>query len=138
MKGIPMNRLLFLFGLFVMATGAATAQFIGPGTSDIMTVKSVLDRPVDDMFVTLKGYIVKKISHDKYIFKDNTGEIRVDIDEKYFPYGTPITAQTLVMIQGEVDKDFMTSPEIEVKQFVIVPVAAPVAGDASPGKEKSK
>lgn len=133
-----MNRLLFLFGLLVMALGAATAQFIGPGTSDIMTVKSVLDRPVDDMFVTLKGYIVKKISHDKYIFKDNTGEIRVDIDEKYFPYGTPITAQTLVMIQGEVDKDFMTSPEIEVKQFVIVPVAAPVAGDASPGKEKSK
>ena len=138
MKGIPMNRLFFLFGLLVMALGAATAQFIGPGTSDIVTVKSVLDRPVDDMFVTLKGYIVKKISHDKYIFKDNTGEIRVDIDEKYFPYGTPITAQTLVMIQGEVDKDFMTSPEIEVKQFVIVPIAAPVAGDASPGKEKSK
>ena len=105
-----MNRLLLLFGLLVMAMGTATAQFVGPGTSDMVTVKSILDRPVDDMFVALKGYIVRKISHDKYIFKDHTGEIRVDIDEKYFPYGTPVTTQTLVLIKGEVDKEFMILP----------------------------
>ena len=125
---------IILGGLLILMLGVAQAQFVGPGLTNVVTVKSILDKPVDDMFVTLKGYIIQKLSHDKYLFKDNSGEIRVDIDEKYFPYGTPITTQTVVMIKGEVDKDFMTSPEIEVKQLEIVPSGR----DASSVKEKSK
>jgi len=81
------------------------------------------------MWVTLRGHILKKISHDKYIFADSTGQIRIDIDDKYFPYGTPISPTTLVEITGEIDKEFMSSPEVDVKKIIVV---SPAEKDTPP------
>ena len=44
----------------------------------------------------------------------------VDVDDRYFPYGIPITPATFVEISGEIDKEFMSSPEVDVKKMIVV------------------
>lgn len=113
---------LFVVGitLFFVMTGAF-AQFTGPGTTGEgkVTVKEILDRPVDDMWVILKGKILRKVGDEKYLFTDGTGQITVEIDDEYFPYDKPITPETTVEISGEVDCGFIQSIEIDVKQIII-------------------
>jgi len=106
--------------LFLVATGAF-AQFEGPGTTVTrnVTVKQILDNPMDDMLVVLRGRIVSKIAHEKYMFTDDTGQIVVDIDDEYLPYNRSITPKTTIEIAGDVDIDFMEL-EIDVKQVTII------------------
>lgn len=117
-----MRKCLFVMALLAVIGTAvpSVGQFVSTEQTNPTSVKAVLQNPVDDMVVTLRGHIIKKISHDKYIFADSTGQIRIDIDDKYFPYGTPISPTTLVEISGEIDKEFMSSPEVDVKKMIVV------------------
>lgn len=106
----------------VLATTPALAQFTGPGALPAATsVQAILDKPVDDQRVSLRGKIVRQLKGDKYMFSDGKAEIRVEIDSHLFPAGTPINASTVVEISGEVEKDFVESPEIDVDSLRIVP-----------------
>lgn len=117
-------RILTLVMLFVMtmfAVQGAQAGFVGPdatGNSGA-SVKQILDNPVDDMWVTLRGHILKRLGDEKYTFSDGTGQIVVEIDHEDFPPGTPITPTTPVVINGEVDKNFGRAPEIDVDRVTI-------------------
>ncbi|MFH0826218.1 MAG: NirD/YgiW/YdeI family stress tolerance protein [Pseudomonadota bacterium] len=104
-----------------LAIGApAFGQFTGPGAATPVDVKAILANPVDDTWVTLRGQIIKKIGRDKYLFSDGTGQIRLDIDDKYFPAGVPISSTTKLQISGEVDADYFKTPEIDVKNIVVL------------------
>jgi uncharacterized protein (TIGR00156 family) len=126
------KEILLVFIPLLLLTSLSEAQFTGPGTAAPITVKGVLDRPVDDQWVTLKGRITKHLGSDKYIFTDGTGRIQLDIDDKYFPSEAPITPETVVQISGEVDAEFLRSPEIDVKQIIILH-ASDKAGMPKPG-----
>lgn len=98
----------------------ALAQYTGPGALPPSTsVQGILDRPVDDQRVTLTGKIVRQLRGDKYLFSDGQAEIRVEIDGHLFG-ATPVTADTRVQISGEVEKDFVESPEIDVDTLHIL------------------
>jgi len=105
----------------VLSAMPASAQFVGPGTPAPVDVKGILANPVNDTWVTLKGHLLQKVGRDKYTFSDGTEQIRVDIDDKYFPYGVTITPKTHIQISGEVDVEFYRSPEIDVKSIVVLP-----------------
>ena len=79
------------------------------------TVKEAMEK-ADDSIVELTGNIVGRVgdSKDKYIFKDATGEMIVEIGRKRFR-GLDVTPETPVRIFGEVDKDWGKDPKIEVK-----------------------
>jgi uncharacterized protein (TIGR00156 family) len=62
--------------------------------------------------VRLQGYIVEHIREDYYLFRDATGDIRVEIYSSRMPK-TPFTSDTKVSITGEVDL-FLLRPEIWV------------------------
>ncbi|QAB15131.1 NirD/YgiW/YdeI family stress tolerance protein [Hydrogenovibrio thermophilus] len=99
---------------------SVNAAYVGPSSEDQpRSVKQILANPQDDQFVVLKGYLTQQVSSDKYIFKDDTGEIRVEIDHDLFT-SDPIKADTLVEIRGEVEKDFLKTPEIDVDHLSIV------------------
>lgn len=98
---------------FALATGAAFAQYVGPSNVKLATVAEVLKSGTDDQHVALRGNLLKKVGSEKYEFSDGTGTIRVEIDKKIFPAG-PIDEKARVEIQGEVEKEFMSSPEIDV------------------------
>lgn len=103
-----------------LLAGIASAQYVGPSTAPIrLTIADVLKDPVDDAQVTFTGVIVKKVGTDKYLFPDGISQIRMEIDRKYFP-ATPLTDKTKVRIRGEVEKEFLESPEIDVDHLEIV------------------
>lgn len=101
-------------------SSAASAQYVGPTAQVMITsIAQILKNPVDDQPVTLRGYIVKKVGNEKYLFSDGTSEIRVDIDDKHF-VNMKADAKTKVEIRGEVEKDFLETPEIDVEVLTLV------------------
>jgi uncharacterized protein (TIGR00156 family) len=118
-------RNLVAMPALALCASLAFAQYVGPSaTPTYKTIAEVLKNPVDDAPVVLTGHIVKKLSKEKYTFTDLSGEIRIDVDQKLFP-ATPISEKTKVQIRGEVEKDFMHSPEIDADSLSIVDNPAP-------------
>lgn len=77
----------------------------------------------DNARVSLVGNITSKLagSKNEYMFRDASGEIAVEIDNKVFrALGVEVTPETTVRISGKMDKDFAKNPEIEVRMLEIV------------------
>ena len=119
-KQLKIAILIFCLGICFNAFNAK-AGFSGPegmftmNKQSLITIKEILQNHYDDMKVNVQGYIIKRLSPDKYLFKDETTEITVDIDEKYMPYDT-ITPKTLVRIYGEVEIKHK-SGKIEIEAY---------------------
>lgn len=106
--------------LIMTATNSVHAHYAGPTTQPTLkTVASVLKDGVDDQRVLLTGRLVKQISADKYLFADATGEIRVEIDDELF-IGKRVDDKVRVELIGDVEKDFMESPEVDVDLLSLV------------------
>jgi uncharacterized protein (TIGR00156 family) len=117
----PTRWSLIVLAATALASSLASAQYAGPSsTPAYKSVADVLKNPVDDAQVVLEGYVTKQVGKKKYLFSDGTGEIRVEIEGKHFPTATPINEKTKVQIRGEIEKDFMQSPEIDVDQLTRV------------------
>lgn len=114
-------RLILPFLLAAAISTPAMAAFQGPGTTTPEITVAQIKNVHDDAIVTLTGNVIKKIdgTKDKYIFKDNTGEIRIEIDHKYLP-AQDFGPQNVVRITGEVDKDWTGPAEIDVKRVEIL------------------
>lgn len=108
-----------------LAVMPAMAQYTGPTTSSragpvsYASVAEILKNPVDDVPVSLQGKLLRQVGKEKYIFSDGTGEIRVEIDARLFA-GVKVDENTTVRIRGEVEKDFLQSPEIDVDLLSVV------------------
>jgi uncharacterized protein (TIGR00156 family) len=115
----------FLSAIVAMTLGptiseTAHAQYTGPSaTVALTTVTAILKAPVEDQDVVLTGVLLKKLSKDKYIFSDGSDQIRVEIDSKYM-LNLTLDENTRVEIRGEVEKDFLESPEIDVKMIRVL------------------
>lgn len=115
---------VWLGALLAAATTLAYAQYQGPGgkpakaaaPAPISQVSEVRQRGRDDQRVTLTGYVVKKVGWEKYLFRDASGEIRIEIDDDVMPT-EPFDEKTRVEIVGEIEKDFLQSVEIDVKSI---------------------
>lgn len=95
--------------------------FQGPvGGSQAETVAAA-KKCWDDAPVVLTGTIVERLagSDDKYMFRDATGQVMVDIDEDLF-IGRTVTPQTKVRLYGKVDKEIMEPTKIDVKRLEII------------------
>ena len=103
----------------LLSPADASAQYAGPGAAPtLQSVAQVLKDAKDDQNVSLKGMLIKKVGSEKYTFKDDSGEIRVEIDSEDFPK-VSVDEKTVVQITGEVEKDFMESPEIDVDTLTV-------------------
>jgi uncharacterized protein (TIGR00156 family) len=106
--------------LAIVLPAAVQAQYVGPSSLKVsQSVAEILKNPVDDRLVTLRGHLLRKIGKEKYLFSDGTGEIRVEIDDRDFPT-QKINEKTLVEIRGEVEKDYLESPEIDAKRISVI------------------
>lgn len=85
--------------------------YTGPKSTGVMTVAQAKQMR-DDSKVTLRGTIVKQLGDEKYLFKDSTGEITIEIDDDDWN-GLAVGANDQIEIYGEVDKDW-NSVEIDV------------------------
>ncbi|MBU2926308.1 NirD/YgiW/YdeI family stress tolerance protein [Colwellia sp. 1_MG-2023] len=106
--------MLIALGLLLLTTlKPVFAESFGYNLHVNTDIASILEDPVDDQDVKLTGYLIKKVSSDKYIFKSGDKQIRVEIDNHVFPK-QQFDENTLITILGEVEKDFLQSPEIDV------------------------
>ena len=95
--------------------------FQGPMAQAQVSTVAEARKARDDAPVTLTGHIVQRMPNDddNYLFRDNTGEIVVDIDHEVFR-GRTVTPDTQVRISGEVDHDFMAPPSIDVEYLEVL------------------
>lgn len=117
-KIIAAMGIMLAAGLF----NQAQAQYVAPAprkTAAITTVADVMKNAADDQEVTLRGRITKKLKKEHYEFQDNTGAIRMEIDDKHF-HNIQVTDKTLVEVYGEVEKDFARPAEIDVKKLTVI------------------
>lgn len=113
-----MGRTHFLFIIAILAgADAAAAQFTGAGAGGANTVAEVKQMR-DDSKVILEGYIVKQLGPEHYTFRDDTGEIEVEIDDDEWR-GQTVSPETKIRIDGEVDRD-STSVTVEVERLRII------------------
>ena len=115
---------MFLSGLLLMIPGISHGQYTGPGsTGKVYTVKEIKEKAAkldkSDETVTLKGSIVKQYNSDTYLFRDSTGEIKVEIKKKDLP-ATPFNDKTELLITGEVDFDLLEGTEVEADKVELV------------------
>ena len=110
-KFIAILVLALVCAAFVSAQGFTGEKSKQGGFSDgttsapsITTVAQAL-KMKDDTNAVLRGNIVKKIKHEKYLFKDATGEIVVEIDDDDWG-GVTVGPNDTVELIGEIDKDF--------------------------------
>lgn len=122
-----MKKALVIATMLALGTTAAFAQqggFTGPsatstnqvggftGPKSNITTVAQAKQMRDDTKVTLRGNIVQSLGKEKYLFKDSTGEITIEIDHEDWR-GVTVGPNDLVEIYGEVDKDW-NSVEIDV------------------------
>lgn len=86
--------------------------FSGPNGT-VATVKQAQDMS-DDAWVTMRGNIEKRVGDEDYQFRDATGTMTVEIDDKRWE-GQTVGPKDRVELQGKLDKDF-NSVELDVKK----------------------
>lgn len=99
-----MKRLLTLFVLCVssLLAVAAMAQFTGPSAAG--RVADVQNARIGS-YVTLDGHIINHQRSDYFTFRDDTGEIRVEIAPNVWQ-GRRVGPEDRVRLLGEVDRSF--------------------------------
>lgn len=118
------KRLIFFLGFLLLSLPAATSfaqeGFKGPGSAAQSTPTTISEakKLPDDAWVVLRGNITRAFGDEKYEFRDDTGTIKIEIDQKVWR-GISVDEKALVEIRGEVDHELM-SVEIDVKSIVVL------------------
>ena len=86
----------------VIAQAAFQGPAATPDSANNMTVSDVLSLKFDRDYVCMTGNIVNKVitDHEEYTFRDATGSMVVEIEDKVFA-GQEVTPETRVRICGE-------------------------------------
>jgi uncharacterized protein (TIGR00156 family) len=114
-----MALMTILFVGIAVILSAQQGGFTGPGRNDsrsgnaeLVTIAEAKAFP-DDTSVILQGTIVDSLGDEEYTFKDESGEIVIEIDRRVWN-GLSVSASDLVEIYGEVDAD-RRGAEIDVR-----------------------
>ena len=67
-----------------------------------ITIEEILDKSEDLELVRLSGEIIKKLKCSTYLFRDETGEIRIQIDNQDIP-DKGLLFNTPAIIHGDVE-----------------------------------
>ena len=116
-----MNKFIVALGLSTSAlasgfTGPQQAGgFQGPGLAPSSVAEAL--KLNDDTPVVLVGQIEKSLGDEKYLFKDASGSVTVEIDNEDWR-GVTVTPKDTIVIQGEIDKDFFKT-EIDVDSVAL-------------------
>lgn len=122
-----MNKFI-IASAFVVALGLSTSAlasgftgpqqaggFQGPGLAPSSVAEAL--KLNDDTPVVLVGQIEKSLGDEKYLFKDASGSVTVEIDNEDWR-GVTVTPKDTIVIQGEIDKDFFKT-EIDVDSVAL-------------------
>ncbi|MCL2566908.1 MAG: NirD/YgiW/YdeI family stress tolerance protein [Alphaproteobacteria bacterium] len=92
--------------------------------SDITTIDFIKNNAKDNAIFTVQGVLTKRLSEDKYMFKDSTGEMKIEIERSAMKEMglTRMPINTKMTLQVKVDKEFIKDTKLEV--FEITEIAS--------------
>ena len=103
----------------LLLSSTSFAQFTGPSAMGrVSTVEEARSAPLDT-YVTVTGNIVAHLREDYYTFRDQTGEIRVEIEPPVWK-NRKIGPDTAVRLVAEVDRNAAGTVYLWVKSLEIV------------------
>lgn len=113
-------KLVFAFVLAVLLfPGAANAQFTGPVVDRAdLTVDEAREVRVGT-YAVVTGQIINRLREDYYTFRDDTGEISVEIDPNIWK-NRPVNPETTVRLFVEVDSNVVGRRYLWVESIEIV------------------
>ncbi|AVP92938.1 MULTISPECIES: YgiW/YdeI family stress tolerance OB fold protein [Aeromonas] len=92
----------------------AMAAYTGPQEQNKVSVAQLKD-VADDQWVTLEGKLVKHLGGENYTFRDESGEVEVEVDGDVWR-GVEVGPNDLIRIRGEVDHSW-NKTEVEVEHL---------------------
>ena len=98
---MPIRALIFAVAL---AASPAVAQFTGPAAQGAETTVEAALGARPGSYVAVTGRVVAHLREDYYLFRDATGEIRVEIEDRVWA-GRPVGPETDVRLRAEVDRN---------------------------------
>ncbi|PJG82085.1 NirD/YgiW/YdeI family stress tolerance protein [Caviibacterium pharyngocola] len=104
---------LTLLGTLLFASSVAMAGF-QQNVGNVIPVSQALSA-ADKSVVVIEGSIVKQVDDDKFIFADNTGSMKVEIEDHVWR-GLNVTPQDKLRLIGISDKDFGRNAKLEVTE----------------------
>lgn len=122
-----MKKLMTMAAIFALSTSAfagfqgnssnnnGNGGFNGTGSGQGVSTVAQAKKANDNSWAVLTGYIVSRSGDERYTFKDATGQIQVEIDDKIWG-SVQANPKTKVTIEGEVDKEYGRT-EIDVKRI---------------------
>lgn len=118
----PMRRIALAAAgaalIFALALTPAAARFTGPqARGQDMTVAAAQNARTDT-YIVLTGNIVSHLRENYYVFRDATGEIRLEIPPGAWS-GNDVSPETRVRVLGEVDRNWSGLVYIWVMQVDI-------------------
>lgn len=102
-----MKKLCLILSL-VIVTSSFVYAAQNVGFQDDGASKTTISQALkmnDDSHVIIQGNIVKRISDDKYTFKDSTGTMTVEIDTEKWS-GQSVNMTDKLELTGEIEKKF--------------------------------
>lgn len=113
-----MKKVLLIITMLMFVSSNAFADFNGPSANptgqggfnggsvnySVSKIKDVMGM-YDDQIAVIQGNITKRLSDDKYLFKDKSGEMVVEIDYKYWA-GLQVDEKDVLELTGKVDRDY--------------------------------
>lgn len=119
-------RKLLLVSALVLGSSVAFGQFTGPSVDGQGKATGKLENVIsveqarhlkDDTKVVLEGQIVEHLGGEKYLFKDQSGEITIEIDHDDWR-GVEIGPEDTVIIYGEIDHHRHKATDIDVDRVM--------------------
>jgi uncharacterized protein (TIGR00156 family) len=104
--------------LSAVLTLPAVAAYNGPEVASHTTTAADAAKAKDDTPIELTGYLVKSLGDEKYLFRDQSGEVEVEIDNALWRE-IEVTSDTKVTLIGEVDDEW-NGIEIEIDSMRLV------------------
>lgn len=93
--------------------------FVGPQAEPKSVTVEEAKSMNDEAKILVKGHIISAVGDDDYMFKDNTGTIKVEIDKDLWK-GVTVKPEDNVEILGEVDRHLQKETSIEAEAIAIV------------------
>lgn len=104
--------------LSAVLTLPAVAAYNGPGVASHVITAADAAKAKDDTPVKLTGYLVQSLGDEKYLFRDQSGDVEVEIDNALWRE-IEVTSDTKVTLIGEVDDEWQ-GIEIEIDSMRLV------------------
>ncbi|ABV89422.1 NirD/YgiW/YdeI family stress tolerance protein [Shewanella pealeana] len=112
------KKLTGLIILSAVLTMPAMAAYNGPGVASHVNTAADAANAKDDTPVELTGYLVQSLGDENYLFRDESGDIKVEIDNRLMR-DIEITGESKVKLVGQVDDEWQ-GIEIEIDSLRLV------------------